>query len=138
MAGLYVCLRDVPGDEAFLENVRQEAADNVKRLRNHPSIGLWCGNNEILSAWYGWGWKRAEEAKNKEHADLIWKAYEDIFHRVLPEVVSELDPSRSYWSSSPSSGTGIPADLVNGDEHYWGVWWEKNPLRPMPPIWPVL
>lgn len=118
-----------PGDEAFLENVRQEAADNVKRLRNHPSIGLWCGNNEILSAWYGWGWKRAEEAKNKEHADLIWKAYEDIFHRVLPEVVSELDPSRSYWSSSPSSGTGIPADLVNGDEHYWGVWWGKEPFE---------
>ncbi len=118
-----------PGDEAFLENVRQEAIDNVKRLRNHPSIGLWCGNNEILSAWYGWGWKGNEEAKNPENAAKIWKAYEDIFHTILPGVVSELDPSRSYWSSSPSSGTGIPADLVNGDEHYWGVWWGKAPFE---------
>lgn len=118
-----------PGDEEFLENVRQEATDNVKRLRNHPSIGLWCGNNEILSAWYGWGWKRAEEAKSQENADLIWKAYEDIFHKVLPEVVSALDPARSYWASSPSSGMGIPADLVNGDEHYWGVWWGKEPFE---------
>ncbi len=118
-----------PGDEAFLENVKQEAIDNVKRLRNHPSIALWCGNNEILAAWKGWGWQQKEEAKNKENADKIWKAYEDIFHKVLPEVVAEYDPQKSYWSSSPSSGTGIPADLVNGDEHYWGVWWGKAPFQ---------
>lgn len=53
-----------PGDEHFLQNVKQEAIDNVKRLRNHPSIVLWCGNNEIDSAWAhydedaGWGWKK--------------------------------------------------------------------------------
>jgi beta-mannosidase len=117
-----------PGDGAFLENVKQEAIDNVKRLRNHPSIALWCGNNEILGAWYGWGWKVREEAKSKENADKIWQAYVDIFHKTLPEVVEELDPQRSYWGSSPSSGLGIPADLVNGDEHYWGVWWGKEPF----------
>ena len=118
-----------PGDEAFLENVRQEAIDNVKRLRNHPSIGLWCGNNEILAAWKGWGWKEKEEAKNQENADKIWQAYVDIFHKTLPEVVAEFDPQRSYWGSSPSSGLGIPADLINGDEHYWGVWWGKEPFE---------
>lgn len=118
-----------PGDEAFLENVKQEAIDNVKRLRNHPSIGLWCGNNEILVAWKGWGWETAERAKSEENANKIWKAYEDIFHKVLPEVVAEHDPQKSYWSSSPSSGTGIAADLVNGDEHYWGVWWGKAPFQ---------
>ena len=118
-----------PGDEAFLENVRLEAIDNVKRLRNHPSIALWCGNNEILAAWKGWGWERAERAKNKENADKIWQAYVDIFHKTLPEVVEEYDPQRSYWGSSPSSGPGIPADLVNGDEHYWGVWWGKEPFE---------
>lgn len=117
-----------PGDEAFLNNVRQEAIDNVKRLRNHPSIALWCGNNEILAAWYGWGWKKTEEAKSQENADKIWQAYVDIFHKTLPEVVNEYDPQRSYWDSSPSSGMGIPADLVNGDEHYWGVWWGKEPF----------
>ncbi len=118
-----------PGDEAFLENIKQEAIDNVKRLRNHPSIGLWCGNNEILAAWKGWGWEQKELALNPENAAKIWKAYEDIFHKVLPEVVAEYDSQRSYWSSSPSSGTGIPADLVNGDEHYWGVWWGKAPFQ---------
>jgi len=77
-----------PGDSLFLENLRREAIDNVKRLRTHPSIGLWCGNNEILIAWHNWGWKKAEEAKNQENADKIWKAYADIFHDVLPRVVS--------------------------------------------------
>ncbi|HKI88418.1 MAG TPA: glycoside hydrolase family 2 protein [Draconibacterium sp.] len=118
-----------PDDQAFLDNVKQEAIDNVKRLRNHPSIGLWCGNNEILAAWYGWGWKQAEEAKSKENADKIWQSYVDIFHKILPEVVKEYDPQRSYWGSSPSSGLGIPADLINGDEHYWGVWWGKEPFE---------
>lgn len=118
-----------PGDEAFLENVKQEAADNVKRLRNHPSIALWCGNNEILAAWEGWGWKQKEEAKSKENADKIWQAYVDIFHKILPEVVAEYDSQRSYWGSSPSSGLGVPADLINGDEHYWGVWWGKEPFE---------
>ncbi len=118
-----------PGDDAFLNNVKQEAIDNVKRLRNHPSIGMWCGNNEILAAWKGWGWERAARAKSEENADKIWKAYEDIFHKILPETVKEYDPQRSYWSSSPSSGTGVPADLVNGDEHYWGVWWGKEPFE---------
>ena len=118
-----------PGDEAFLDNVKHEAIDNVKRLRNHPSIGLWCGNNEILAAWKGWGWQQKEEAKSKENADKIWQAYVDIFHKILPDVVKEYDSQRSYWSSSPSSGEGIPADLVNGDEHYWGVWWGKEPFQ---------
>jgi beta-mannosidase len=118
-----------PCDKAFLDNVKQEAIDNVKRLRNHPSIGLWCGNNEILSAWLGWGWKQTEEAKSKENADKIWQSYVDIFHKILPDVIKEYDPQRSYWGSSPSSGPGIPADLVNGDEHYWGVWWGKEPFE---------
>ncbi|WP_205461903.1 glycoside hydrolase family 2 protein [Mangrovibacterium lignilyticum] len=118
-----------PGDQEFLDNVKAEAEDNVKRLRNHPSIGLWCGNNEILAAWYDWGWKKDEEAKSQENADKIFKAYQDIFHEILPAAVEKYDPQRAYWSSSPSSGTGIPADLVNGDEHYWGVWWGKDPFK---------
>ncbi len=118
-----------PGDEGFLENVRHEAIDNVKRLRNHPSIALWCGNNEILAAWYGWGWKEKEEAKSRENADEMWQSYVDIFHKTLPGVVEEFDPKRSYWDSSPASGMGVPADLVNGDEHYWGVWWGKEPFE---------
>jgi beta-mannosidase len=118
-----------PGDAAFLENVKQEAADNIKRLRNHPSIALWCGNNEILAAWFGWGWNKKEEAKSKENADKIWKSYTDIFHHILPDAVATNDPGRSYWDSSPCAGMGNPSDLNNGDDHYWGVWWGKDPFK---------
>jgi len=94
-----------PGDEEFLENVRREAIDNVKRLRNHPCIALWCGNNECLSAWHSWGWnKMVEEQQGREVADIIWKAYENKYHRIFPEVVEKFDPGRYYWSSSPSGG----------------------------------
>lgn len=117
-----------PGNQEFLDNVKAEAEDNVKRLRNHPSIAMWCGNNEILAAWFGWGWKKEEEAKSQENADAIYETYKDIFHEILPEAVQKYDPQRAYWASSPSSGTGIPADLENGDEHYWGVWWGKEPF----------
>ena len=58
-----------PGDEAFLENIKQEAIENVKRLRQHPSIALWCGNNENSEGWYRWGWKNGKtEAQQQE----IW------------------------------------------------------------------
>jgi beta-mannosidase len=118
-----------PGDAAFQENVKHEAADNIKRLRNHPSIAMWCGNNEILSAWDGWGWKQKEAAKSQENADKIWKSYTDLFHHILPDAVAAYDPGRSYWDSSPCAGMGNVSDLANGDDHYWGVWWGKDPFK---------
>ncbi len=105
-----------PGDREFLENVRQEAVDNVKRLRNHPSIVIWCGNNEVETAWAHWGWKQNLPAK-------LWDDYKAIFHDVLPSVCTEFDPSRPYWPSSPSSNLEDDADSQKiGDVHYWGVW----------------
>ncbi len=118
-----------PGNQDFLDNIRLEARDNIKRLRNHPSIALWCGNNEILVAWNNWGWKRQAKEQGEEVSAKVWKAYADIFHEVLPKAVEEYDSSRFYWSSSPSSGTGIKPDLINGDDHYWGVWWGKEPFE---------
>ncbi len=111
-----------PGDPAFLENVRAEAADNVKRLRNHPSIVLWCGNNEIETAWQHWGWKQNLPAK-------LWDDYKKIFHGVLPEVVAEYDPARPYWPSSPSSNLEDDPDSQRmGDVHYWEVWHAAKPF----------
>ena len=118
-----------PGHPEFLESVKMEAADNIKRLRNHPSLAIWCGNNEILSAWWRWGWKEKAELENKEGADAQWKAYKDIFLDVLPGAVAAHDPDRFYWASSPQSGDTIPEDLVNGDSHYWGVWWGREPFE---------
>jgi beta-mannosidase len=111
-----------PADPAFLENVRLEATDNVKRLRRHPSVVLWCGNNEVETAWQHWGWKERLPAK-------LWDDYQKIFHDVLPAVVAEHDPSRPYWPSSPSSNLEDDADSQKmGDVHYWGVWHASLPF----------
>ncbi|MBC35194.1 MAG: beta-mannosidase [Bacteroidetes bacterium] len=117
-----------PGDEDFLENVKQEAIQNVKRLRQHPSIALWCGNNEVDEAWHNWGWQK-QFNYTQEQQDEIWKSYTDLFHEILPDVVSEYDPQRAYWASSPSIGWGHPESLTQGDSHYWGVWWGAQPFE---------
>lgn len=112
-----------PGDEKFLENVRREAIDNVVRLRNHPSIVLWCGNNEIETAWLHWGWKDKLPAQ-------LWEDYKNIFLGVLPKVVSEHDPARAYWSSSPGSNFEDDPDSQKiGDVHYWAVWHFAKPFE---------
>jgi beta-mannosidase len=111
-----------PGDQAFLDNVRQEAIDNVKRLRNHPSIAIWVGNNEIETAWQHWGWKQNLPAS-------LWDDYKKLFHGVLPEVVASLDPQRPYWPSSPSSNLEDDPDSQKmGDTHYWAVWHASLPF----------
>ena len=111
-----------PGDQAFLDNVRHEAIDNVKRLRNHPSIVIWNGNNEIESGWFHWGWKDQLPAK-------LWEDYLKLFYGVLPEVCSSLDPSRPYWPSSPSSNLEDDNESQKmGDLHYWQVWHASLPF----------
>jgi beta-mannosidase len=111
-----------PGDQAFLDSVRQEANDNVKRLRNHPSIVIWVGNNEIESGWFHWGWKEKLPAR-------LWEDYLKVFYGVLPEVCRSLDPSRSYWPSSPSSNLeDDPESQKMGDLHYWQVWHASAPF----------
>jgi beta-mannosidase len=111
-----------PGDQKFLDSVRQEATDNVKRLRNHPSIVIWVGNNEIETAWKHWGWKEKLPAK-------LWDDYLKLFHGVLPEVCASLDTSRPYWPSSPSSNLeDDPESQKMGDLHYWQVWHAAAPF----------
>ena len=118
-----------PGNEEFLENVKREAIQNVKRLRSHPSIAIWCGDNEILSAWNRWGWKEdVYENQGADIVDSVWHAYENIFHKILPKVIEDYDSTRLYWSSSPSSGFGELENGKSGDNHYWGVWWGKEPF----------
>jgi beta-mannosidase len=111
-----------PGTQEFLDNVRQEAIDNVRRLRNHPSIVIWAGNNEIETAWMNWGWKKTLPAS-------LWDDYQKIFHGVLPEVCAALDPSRPYWPSSPHGDLADdPDSLRSGDTHYWRVWHAAEPF----------
>lgn len=117
-----------PGDSLFVENIRQEATDNVMRLRSHPCIALWCGNNEVDEGWHNWGWQNQYKYSKKD-STAIWNDYLKIFQDVLPKVVEQNDPGRLYWPSSPSIGWGHPESLQQGDSHYWGVWWGKEPFE---------
>lgn len=117
-----------PFEGEFKENVRQEAIDNVKRLRNHPSIAVWCGNNECNEAWFGWGWKDNFEKQNPEYAHTIWAQMQDQYFVTLPEIVSEYASGTPYRPSSPFSVFGQVSNSKSGDNHYWSVWHSKAPI----------
>ncbi len=125
---MYACSL-YPAEGELLENMRLEAIDNVRRLRNHASIALWCGNNENNDAWFGWGWKQNYERLNPEWAKTIWDQLVTQFYVMLPKVVEENDPGKFYWPSSPHSEKGVRANNVSGDLHYWGVWHAKEPVE---------
>ena len=108
-----------PGDKEFLKSVEKEARFQVSRLKDHPSIILWCGNNEIAWAWHNWGWK------DKYPKDVFEQDYNNLFHKILPRVCKELDPCRFYWPSSPGDDDSLPLRGQNygkGDNHFWEVW----------------
>jgi beta-mannosidase len=119
-----------PGDEKFVENVKQEVIDNVNRLQNHPSIALWCGNNENDEGWHNWGWQK-QLNYTKSDSTKIWNDYKKVFHEMIPKTLDSLLPKNEnrYWSSSPSKGWGRKESLTQGDVHYWGVWWGKEPFE---------
>ncbi len=117
-----------PGDTAFLNNVKREATDNVKRLRNHPCLALWCGNNEVRVAWDRWGYQKKYHYSPADSA-LIFHNYLKLFHRLLPGIVRKYDSGRFYWPSSPNSAPeGWGQEAKTGDMHYWGVWWGRQPF----------
>jgi beta-mannosidase len=114
-----------PADTVFLHNVEKEARQNIKRLRDHPSLALWCGNNEMNELWFNWGYQK-KFAYSKSDSLKIWMDYQLVFNQLLPDLVKELDPKTAYWESSPKIGWGHPQSLTHGDSHYWGVWWGKE------------
>jgi beta-mannosidase len=107
--------------EDFEENITTEIIQNVKRLRHHASLGLWCGNNEmeLFVGQEHWG------AKFTLKSDYV-KMYEYLF----PKLLKKLDPQTFYWPASPSSGGGFdnPNDESRGDAHYWDVWHGNQPF----------
>lgn len=116
-----------PGDTRFIANVKDEAIQNVKRLRNHPCLALWCGNNEIDEGWKNWGWQKAlgySEADSSE----VWNNYLKVFENILPQTVNTYSPHIPYIPSSPRIGWGHKEALIEGDMHYWGVWWGEEPF----------
>lgn len=124
-----------PGDQSFLENVKQEAEEHVKRLRNHPSLALWCGNNEILMKWSGWRKNANPEGdqvplwNSSADSSKIINTYNDIFKSILPDAVTAFGGSVPFWESSPMAKGGGFDDRKSGDSHYWGVWWGQAPFE---------
>ncbi len=111
-----------PADEAFLNNVREEVKYQVERLRQHPCIVLWCGNNEIDEAWKNWGWQKQFNLHGKDSAK-VWNDYKRLFEDSLKKWVNEFDGTRPYISTSPKNGWGRKESFTEGDSHYWGLWW---------------
>lgn len=112
-----------PAEGELLDNIREEAGYNVKRLRNHPSVAIWCGNNENHYAWHNWGWKKQYGKLGNGYADTIFNQLYNQYFVVLPEEVNKYAPETFYWPSSPFGGDLNKASLgEDGDAHYWGVW----------------
>ncbi|HWC16786.1 MAG TPA: glycoside hydrolase family 2 protein [Terriglobales bacterium] len=120
-----------PGDAEFLDNVRLEAIDQVKRLRDHPSIVIWCGNNEVETGWIHWGDRQQfKAAVGQRTAEKIWQDYMVLFNRVLPDVIVEYGQPVPYWPSSPSANFEDEPDGQRiGDMHYWQVWHALAPIE---------
>ena len=107
--------------EEFEENITKEITENVKRLRHHASLALWCGNNEMEMFVKQGTWV----TKPTEVRDYLF-----MYERIIPEVLSEYDPDTFYWPASPSSGGSFdePNDPNRGDVHYWEVWHGNKPF----------
>ncbi|NLZ46592.1 MAG: glycoside hydrolase family 2 protein [Clostridiales bacterium] len=120
---MYACSAYLLTDE-FRETIVGETIDNIKRFRNHASLGLWCGNNEIESAWEYWGLPEDPESK----ADYL-----EHFEKIIPELLEEYDKHENtfYWPSSPSSGGGFKDSSSNhaGDMLYWDIWHNLKPIE---------
>jgi len=115
-----------PSDPDFLDEVEAEIRHQIKRLSTHPSIVLWCGNNEDLGAltWF---------PESRENRDRYVVDYDRLNEGVIGRVVQELDSGRPWWPSSPSAGPGDYSDCwhddTKGDMHYWSVWHEGKPFE---------
>ncbi len=107
--------------EEFEANIRAEIEDNVRRLRHHASLGLWCGNNEMEQFADEGQWVNTPELR-----EFYLRMYEEIF----PEILEKTDPQTFYWPASPSSGGGFdePNSENMGDVHYWDVWHGNKPF----------
>lgn len=117
----FACMLYPLDEPEFLEEVQAEVRENVRRLRHHPALALWCGNNEIEMLWPLWRWQWKGRPGTLAH---LAAAHERFFYELLPEWVRAEDPDRPYWPGSPSSGIfrrGTNEDR-RGDVHLWDVW----------------
>ena len=117
-----------PYSDEFLNNVKEEAIQQVVHYQNHPSLALWCGNNEVSEGYVNWGWQKSMGWSDDDYAEMK-RGMDSLFVDIFSQVVDTYDGTRSYWASSPKNGWGKPESLTEGDVHYWGVWWGELPYE---------
>ena len=117
-----------PYSDEFLNNVKEEAIQQVIHYQNHPSLALWCGNNEVSEGYVNWGWQKSMGWSDDDYAEMK-RGMDILFVDIFSEVVEKYDGTRDYWPSSPKNGWGKPESLTDGDVHYWGVWWGELPYE---------
>ena len=117
-----------PYSDEFLNNVKEEAIQQVINYQNHPSLALWCGNNEVSEGYVNWGWQTSMGWSDDDYAEMK-RGMDTLFVDIFSQVVDTYDGTRSYWPSSPKNGWGKPESLTEGDVHYWGVWWGEFPYE---------
>ena len=116
-----------PHDPLFVGRVKSEAEYNIKRLRGHASLAMWCGNNEIYEAMRYWGWQRKYSA---EAFAGMERGYDVLFRGLLPKMVERLDNGRFYMHSSPyEANWGRPDSWKTADSHNWGTWHGRKPFE---------
>lgn len=116
-----------PHDPLFVGRVESEAEYNIKRLRGHASLAMWCGNNEIYEAMRYWGWQRKYSAEAFAEME---RGYNVLFRELLPQMVERLDGTRFYMHSSPyEANWGRPNSWKTGDSHNWGTWHGRKPFE---------
>ena len=117
-----------PYSDEFLNNVKEEAIQQVVHYQNHPSLALWCGNNEVSEGYINWGWQKSMGWSDDDYSEMK-RGMDTLFVDIFSEVVEKYDGTRDYWPSSPKNGWGKPESLTEGDVHYWGVWWGELPYE---------
>jgi beta-mannosidase len=116
---IFACAKYPATNESFLADIKREATYQVRRLAHHPSLVVWCGNNEMEQGNYHWGYERGVA-----HPDYA------LFHMVLPRLVREEDGTRYYQPSSPfSPGCMSPIADDTGDQHPWSIGFGDGDFR---------
>ncbi len=113
-----------PVDDAFIGNIKSEARHQVLRLNGHPSLALWCGNNEVSEGWHRWGWQNDYSTAEREN---LWIGYQSVFNNALPAAVNQFS-NLGYHESSPTFGRGDSLHTRMGDAHNWFVWHDEAPF----------
>ncbi len=116
---MFACGMYPSWDAEFRAEIDREAEDNIRRLRHHACLALWCGNNELEQFVVG-------------HHGYKWEEYLPLFDETLAATCQRFDPQTPYWPASPHSPLGDRMQsnsYDSGDAHLWSVFFGQEPIE---------